>query len=74
MRKKLVSLLMAALMLLSLAAACGNQTTTTPETPASNPTPSAPATADASEIVLFSFIALASLAGVVVLKKVTFAR
>jgi len=44
MSKKLTALLMAAMMLLSLAAACGNQTTTTPETPAPAPSTPAPST------------------------------
>lgn len=45
MRKKLIALLMASLMLLSLAAACGNQPTETPDpapTTPSEPTPSEP--------------------------------
>jgi len=45
------------------------QTASGGSTPAPAPTPSTPATADASEIVLFSFIALTAVAGVVVLKK-----
>ena len=49
MRTKLIALLMATLMLLSLAAACGNQPAETPDTPATTPdtpatTPDTPAT------------------------------